>query len=262
MANLTPADFLGLMTRNFIVSDTSVTEQTSFIEDQIADPFNAGNSNYLKRLADIISGDNEMDDQCQRFMVQIQDVYPHLRIEIGDYDQHLLPLFTVIYNVFVRKVKKITYNFIREYIFNNKNRKTLTDMFSNTKTPTYPKEQYGKKEYYILVTKLPQIIDEIFEDGVKLKRFIDIADKSEHSPACLSKLKDYLDEDLIVDNGVVGDIYEKFKECDDYRSMLNDLEIDITNSFILPYIKENNLGDLYLPPVNELEDDDDDEDDD
>ena len=258
---LTAVDLLQMASRNFILDDTTTDELVSFIEGQIADPFDSGDTNYLKRLSKVISGENEMDDQCQKFMVQLQDVYTHLTIDINDYDQHLLQLFTVLYNVLVRRVKSITYNFIREYIFNNKNRKTLIDLFSNIKVPNYPREQYGKKDYYVLMTKLPQIIDEIFDANLKLKYFIEFADRSEGSPAYLPKIKDYIDEGIIIDRGIVDDIYKKFKKCDDYRGMLNNLEIDITRSLIVPYLQKNGLMDVYIPPVEDIRTEDEEDDD-
>ena len=260
MSNYTPADLLQMMSRNYILGNTTAEEQVSFIEDQIKNPFGGDVTNYLKQLASTVAGENEMDEICQDLIVQLQDVYPHLKIELTDYDQHYLPFFKILYQVFVRRVKRITYCFIREFIFNNKNRKGLTDLFNNSKLANYPKEQYGKREYYILITKLPQIIDEIFDDNISLKKFVNIADKSERTPATLTEILRYMDEGVLSENGVVEDIYKKFRTCDSYRSMLNKLEMDIFKNLIVPYLKESGMDKVYDPPTEELDDEEDDDD--
>lgn len=263
----TVTDLLNMATRDYILGNTTQEEQIQFIEDQIKDPFNSGDNNYVRKLKKMLSSrDEEMDEICLRLFTQIQDIYSHLKIDVSDYDQRFFPLFNAVYKFFVKNIAKLTYVFIREFLFNNKNRKVLTEEFSSMKLPTYPKEQYGKKDFYILIIKLPQIIDEIFDDDVKLKKFISYIEKSSDCPLYISVLKDAMEDGLVVDNGVVGDIYKLFKRSEHYRSTLNKLEMDITQSLIIPYMEENGMMSIRMPKVEDLEpnlsDDDDDEDDD
>ena len=256
----TPQDLLKIATRDYMLGNTTREEQIQFIEDQIKDPFESGDSNYLKKLKKMIPSQDEMDEICQRLFVQIQDIYPHLKVDLGDYDQHYYPIFDASYKFFITKISKIMYIFIREFLFNNKNRKVLVDEFSSMKLPNYPKEQYGKKEFYILVTKLPDIIDEIFEDNIKLKKFISYVEKSNESPLYIDILKQAMDDGIIVDNGVVKDVYKLFKGSNSYNAMLNKLEMDITHSLILPYMEENGMIEIRIPKVEDLEEDISDED--
>jgi len=255
-------DLLQMLSREFILGNTSTEELESFIENQIKDPFNSGGTNYFRKFAKSVDTQDELDEYCAKFFTQIQDRYPGLDIDLSDYEQHLQPLFTAVYKFFIKNVSKIMYIFIKEFIFNNKNRKTLTAEFTSSKLSTYPKEQYGKKEYYILVTKLHQIVDEIFEDTISLKKFVRYVMKS-NDTVYLTALSDAIDAGLVVDNGVVSDMYKLYKESDSFRGDMNRLEMSISESFILPYLEENGMLDVRIPVTTdietELDDDDDDE---
>ena len=255
----TPQDLLKVANRDSLLGNTTIDDQLIFLEEQIQDPFNSGDGNYFKKLPRMVSSQDELDEHCRGLLAQIQDVYPHLGIDISDYDQHLSSLFSAIYKFFVKNTNKQMYIFIREFLFNNKNRKTLTNEFSNSKSTVYPKEQFGKKEFYVLITRLPDIMDEVF-DGLKMKEFIKYLDRSDSGAPYLDILKDALSDGLIIDNGVMEDMYSLWKRCDRFRGYQNKLEMDITSSLILPYLKENNMLSVNLPPVDEpeeeLEDDD------
>lgn len=263
MSSFGPQDIIRIANRDFILGNTTVEEQVSFIEDQIRDPFESGDTNYFKKLVDMVADKDELDDYCEQFFTKIQDVYPGLGIETSEYNQHLVLLFTAIYKFFIKNVSKLMYVFIREYIFNNKNRKGLIAEFSNIKIPNYPKEQYGKKEFYILIIKLAAIVDEIFDDGMKLKKFIEYVEKNDSSPVYVDQISEALEVGLIVDKGVVTDMYKLFKKSDGYRSAMNKLEMEITKAFIIPYLEENGMMSVRIPPTEEIPDDlDDDGDDD
>ena len=257
-------DLLKMATRDYMLGNTTMEEQIQFIEDQIKEPFESGDNNFLRRLKDMVSSADEMDEECQRLIALIQDTYPHLNIDLSFYDRHLYDLFRAIYKFFVVKIKKQTYVFLREFILSSKNRKALTDPYMNMKMPNYPKEQYGKKEFYVLITKLPQIIKDVLED-LKFKKFIKYIKESSNCPSFVKDIEDAMDQDIISDNGVVGDIYKLMKRAGHsvFYEIVSKLEMDITSELIIPYMQENGMMDIRLPPVEDTtEDIDSDEDDD
>lgn len=257
-------DLLKIANREFTMSSTTPDEHIVNIEEQIANPFTSNDSNYFKKLKKLISNPDEMDEICAKFITEIQDIYPHLTIDVTDYENHLEDLFDAIYKFFVKNALKLMYLFIREYIMNNKNRKGLTDLFNTSKLASYPKEQYGKKEFYILVTKLSQIVDEIFDDdSISLEEFIEYLDKSDDSPVFIGRIQSALEDGFIVDNGVIMDMYKRFKKSEEFRGCLNKLEMDISTSLIIPYLKETGLIDVRMPTPEDIPDeiDDDDEED-
>lgn len=261
----TAQDLLRVASRDYILGNVTPEELIGFIDDQIADPFGASDDNYLRRLSKMTSSQDELDEHIIGFITGVQDVYPHLVIDHSEYDQHLIDLFKPIYKFFVRSIRSIMYIFIREFIFSPRNRKELANEYINSKLPNYPKEQYGKKEYYILVTKLPQIIGDIFDDDIKLTKFMDYVERGADAPVYLETLKDYMDQGYIIDNGVCKDLWKRYKDTDAFRSDLNRLEMEITTGLIIPYLEENNMISIRLPitePVEEAPDISDDEEDD
>ena len=258
----TSQQLLRFASREFILSNTTREEQIDFIEDQIKDPFNSGDINYFKKLIKMVPGQDEMDDICKQFFTKIQDVYSNLDIDVSDYDQRLVSMCMAIYKFFVKNVSKLMYVFIREFIYNNKNRKGLIAEFSKIKIPNYPKEQYGTKDYYILITKLNSIIAEIFEDDIKLSKFIDYVERSGDAPVYLYQIREAMDRGLIIDNGVVSDMFKMYRKSDSYRSDINKLEMDLVQTFVMPYLKENGMESAWLPSVEMIQDELDDEEDD
>lgn len=256
-------NLLQLASREYILGNTTQEDLVSFITDQIKDPFNSGDTNYFKKLVKMVKSKDELDELCQEFFTQIQDVYPGLEIDVTDYDQRLKSMFSAVYKFFVKNAPTVMYLFIREFIFNNKNRKALVAEFTSSKLATYPKEQYGKKEYYILMTRLPQIVDEIFEDNISLEKFIKYATRGK-SPVYVDQVAEAVADGRLVDKGVVPEMYKLYKKSDAFRSQMNRLEMDISTTFILPYLKENGMMDVRIPPseeiVPELEEEDDDDD--
>jgi len=248
-------ELLRFASQDYILGNTTMEEQIAFVEDQIRSPFNSGDINYLKKLMRMVPGQDEMDEICKQFFTQIQDVYSGLEIDVNDYDQHLSAICMAIYKFFVKNVGKLMYVFIKEYLYNNKNRKGLIAEFSNAKIPNYPKEQYGKKDYYILITKLNAIVDEIFEDDIKLKKFIEYVEKSDKAPVYLDAILEAIEQGIVVDKGVVSDMYRLYKKSDLFRGHMNKLEMDITKTFIIPYLEENGMADVWLPPVEEIPED-------
>lgn len=254
------ADLLQLANRDYILGNATTEEQIAFINDQIDDPFGSGNTNYYRMLKKSVPSKDALDEIIKDFFVRIMDVYPKLTIDVDDYDGHLSEIFPSIYKFFVKNIQRMMYVFIREFIFNNKNRKGLIATFSSTKTANYPKEQYGKKDYYILITKLPNIVDEIFDDDIKLKKFIKYIAGNPNAPTYLDQLKDLIDRDILVDKGIVEYMYKMYKKSDNYRGDLNRLEMEITSKLIIPYMRENGMESIRIPPTEEIVLDEDDED--
>ena len=259
---LNPQDLLAMANRDFILGNTTVDEQVDFISDQIKHPFDGGDSNYFKKLRTMVKPD-KLDEICQDLFAEIEDVYPDLQIDISDMDEHLADSFSAVYKFFVRNIQKHIYVFLREYIASAKNRKILTADYINSKLPNYPKEQYGKKEFYILVTKLPAIVKDIFDDEISLEQYISYIERSDETPMYFKLIKDMLDKGMIVDHGITEDLFDQFKKSDQFDTTICKLQMMITNDLINPYLEENGLMDLRTPMVDDVveeSDEDDDED--
>lgn len=257
---LNPQDLLAMANRDFILGNTTVDEQVDFISDQIKHPFDGGDSNYFKKLRTMVKPD-KLDEICQDLFAEIEDVYPDLQIDISDMDEHLADSFSAVYKFFVRNIQKLIYVFLREYIASAKNRKILTADYINSKLPNYPKEQYGKKEFYILINKLPAIVHDIFDDDIRLEKFIDTIERSGTSPMYFKTIRELLDRGILVDHGVVGNIYDRFKKSDQHDPVICKLQMKITETLINPYLEENGLTELRLPVVDTDDDDEVDDDD-
>ena len=78
----------------------------------------------------------------------------------------------------------------------------------------------------------------------------------------MADIKDMLDKGIIIDHGVVADMFEQFEQSDSYAGVINKLEMAITKDLIIPYLKENGLMDIRMPTPMEPEEDISDSDDD
>jgi hypothetical protein len=246
-------DIIETMNRAFILDNTTVDEQVDFISDQIKHPFDTGDSNYFKKLRGMVKPD-KLDQICMDLFSEIENVYPDLQIDYSDLDEHLADSFSAVYKLFVRNVNKLFYTFLREYLYSSKNRKAITADYVNTKLPNYPKEQYGKKEFYVLINKLPAIIKDIFSSDIRLEEFLDTIERSGSSPMYFTTVRDLLNRSILVDHGVVSNMYDRFKKSDAYDATLCKLQMKITKDLICPYLEENGLSALRLPTVEEDED--------
>ena len=99
------------------------------------------------------------------------------------------------------------------------------------------------------MTKLPAIIEDIFDSELRLDKFIECVERSGMSPMYFSVIKDLLDRGIIIDHGVVNNIYNLFRKSDRYDQTICKIQIDITNNMIIPYMEENNLMELRNPPI-------------
>lgn len=259
--DFTQKDLMNLSNRDYILGNTTVEEQVEFISEQIAQPFDSGSTNYFKKLKTMTTNQDQMDEICGELFRQIENVYPSLEFDVDGYGKHLTPAFNSVYKFFIRNINKLMYIFIREYIFNNKNRKGLVAEHLNTKMPSYPKEQYGKKEFYVLITKLPAILSSIRDDDIQLTKFINYIDRSDEAPLYLEDIRALIDQGFIIDNGVVTDMFGLMDDSDARPGIMNKLEMIITSSLIHPYLKENNMLDIGIVPTVDPDDDIDDSDD-
>ncbi len=245
------------------MSNATPDEQAGFIIEQIQDPFGSGDTNYFKQLTKMIT-DDVMDEQCLAFLEEIENVYPGIEFDFSDVDHHLEESFSAIYKFFVVNIAELMYIFLYEYIIcSTKNRKNLISEYIDTKLPSYPKEQYGKKEYYILMTKLKSIINDVKSEDLDLKEFIEYIGryKDYKYMKTVSKL---IESGNIKDDNAIRDLFKLFKNSTfAYNSTINRLQMDITEMLINPYLKANNIEEFRIPAseVVNIEDDDDDEDD-
>ena len=79
-------------------------------------------------------------------------------MDISEVDTSLTDYAESLYKFFGKNLKKLVNAFFREYLFNNKNRKALLSSYQDIKISSYPKEQFGKKDNYILVLKIVSIL--------------------------------------------------------------------------------------------------------
>lgn len=259
--DFTQQDLYSIVNRDHMLGDITVEEQAGFISEQIKAPFDSGRHNYFRKLKKLAVSKDELDVLCADLFKQIEDVYPGLEFNLDDYDdRHIAQAFEACYKFFVRGINKLMYLFLREYLFNNKNRKGIVEDFMSSKVTSYPKEQYGKKEYYILITKLSQIVNSIGEDNIRLSKFINYIDRAEEAPLYLDDVKDLLERGVIVDHNIVEDIFRLFSESDARPGILNKLEMVITKSLIIPCLKESGLLDISIRQNIAPDDDDDDAD--
>ena len=263
-------DLMNLVNRKFILDNSAPDEQMEFIQEQIDDPFDSGSNNYFKRLMKLIYNKDEQDEVCNKILQKIENVYPSLEFDMSEYTEHYASAVSAIYKFFVKSIKSHVFTFLQEYlVFNNRNRKAITSEFISAsgagKVATYPKEQYGKKEYYILVSRLGAIVKRIAnDDTIRLVKFLDYIEKSDDTPVHIATIRKLLDDGVICDHGVVGDIFEQFLDSSAKNDILNRLELVITGNLIIPYLKETNaLQDraVFIPDPDLVENSDEDDDD-
>ena len=261
--DFTQQDLMNIVNKDRLMGNTTMSEQTGFISEQIKNPFDSGNTNYFRKLRKLAVSDDQLDNICSTLFREIEDVYPGLEFDFGGCDDnHLGKSFEACYKFFVKNISKLMYIFLKEYIFNNKNRKGLIADHSSSKITSYPKEQYGKKEYYILITKLNQIVRSIADDNVRLYKFIEYIERSEETPMYMDTVKKLLDTGMIVDHNIVENIFDLFERSDARHGIMNKLEMEITKSLIIPCLEENGLIDLRITANIIADDDVDDSDDD
>lgn len=260
---LTPQEIMGMARRDYVLGNTTIDEHVSFIEDQIADPFGSGSSDFFRKIRQEATKDRQ-DAICLQLFGKIEDCFTGLEFDFSECDQHLSTMFRAVYKLLICHATKNMKIFIREYIYSSKNRKVLLADHLNTKMPTYPKEQYGKKEFYILITKLPTIVKNIFEDDITLEDYLSYIERAGDTPLYFKELHTMLEKGYMIDEGIVNEMFKKFKKSDQFDQVMCKLQVAITRDLIDPYLEENGLMSLKTPPVEDpepAEDDADDEED-
>lgn len=253
-------ELLSMARREYVLGNTLVDENISFIEDQISDPFGSGSSDFFRKIRTETSKDR-LDEICMRLFDKVEDVFTGLEFDFSECDQHLGQMFRAVYKFLVCNAAKNMKVFIREYLYSNKNRKVLLADHLNTKLPTYPKEQYGKKEYYILITKLPVIAKQIFEEDITMEDFLSYLERAGDTPVYFEVLHKMLDKGYMIDKGVINEMFKMFKKSDKFDQVMCKLQMAITRDMINPYLEENGLMSLKTPPVEDPEPEEDEEDD-
>lgn len=245
--DFTQRDLMAIMNRERLFGNTTLDEQTEFITEQIAAPFDSGNMNYFKKIKKLAGSEDQLDIICDDLYKQIEDVYPDLEFDFDSQEfTHISSEFESCYKFFVKNISKLVYIFLHEYLLNNKVRKGIIEEFMPEKLSSYPKEQYGKKEYYILISMLNQIVKYIGKEGIGLEEFIEFIDKSDESTIYVERVHRLLDKGIIVDHGVVDNIFDLFEKSDARSGIMNKLEIAITESLIIPCLKDNGLLDIRI----------------
>lgn len=263
----TQQDLMNAINRDRMFGNATLEEQIEFASEQIKQPFDSGGTNYFRKIRKLSVSEEQLDDICVTLFREIEDVYPGLEFDLSTYDdRHLQHVFEPCYKFFVKNISKLMYLFLREYLFNNKNRKGLVEDHMSSKLVSYPKEQYGKKEYYVLITKLNQIVRAIAEDGIRLTKFLDYIDKSDESPLYIERVRALINEGVIIDHDVVENMFDLMDGSDARPGIMNKLEMVITQDLIIPCLKEDGLYDLRytvsISPDDDEDSDDDEEDDD
>ena len=246
---------------NILLENLDVEEIMEFIRDQANDPMDSSNVNYMKKLKKMVQNADELDSYCIRIMDTIENVYSGIDFDVSDFIVHLDVFTSHVYKFFVKNTANIMHVFLREYIMTSKNRKAAVADYLNSKLPNYPKEQYGKKEYFILMNKLQSIIKDIRREKLDLGDFIYYLKRADDTPEYILNIEHYLNEGWILDDGIVTDLFDMFLDSDQYDIIYNKLQMAITTNLINPYLEENGLSDMKLPAFEQedLEDDEEEE---
>ena len=247
--------------REYILYNATIEDYLGFIEDQIKDPFDASiGMNYIKKIRKLCPDDNKMDEICEKIIDMISDAYPNMEIDMDQIDSHYLDFTEALYKFFTKNIRKLVSVFIKEYLFNAKNRKAIVQDYQDVKLANYPKEQYGKKENYILITFIKRIVKSYTKDGeCTIQDFISYIRHSDDCPGYVDDIEGYLEDGTILDYGLFEDIMNYFWKSNVRDSMINKLSIKITADIIQPCLKE--LGYDQFPMALIAQDDDDDLDD-
>lgn len=253
MSNFSRDEIRNMASRESILDNTTVDEQLGFIRYQIKNPFDSGNSNYFRKIKHKVTDRQQMNEICEVILSAISDEYPGLEFDYED-DEDLIDFTDSIYKFFIRNIRKLVFIFLREYIYNNKNRKGLLQDFQDVKVSSYPKEIYGKKEFYLLVMKMSTIVDTIAGMDFRLETFLQYIDRDDDAPMYIRLVQKYFDSGMVQDHGAYEDIMEHFKDCNEYNTVINKLIIKVKEAIIDPYMRDSGL-DVARPSIVEPEDD-------
>ena len=246
--------------REFILSQTDADEHLEFVKSQIKKPFDNGSVNHFRKMIRLIPDKAQKEEYAKRVLEAITNEYPNVDINVDDVDSTLVPYAEALYKFFGKNTKKLVTAFLREYLFNNKNRKALLSSYQDIKIPSYPKEQFGKKDNYILVIKLPAIVKDIIALPINMEMFIKYCIRNGDKPQYIDVLEEMMTQNILIDYGLYADMMDKFVKSDAFDGIINKLQVRMINGVVRPSMED--LGHPNLAGQIELEDDDATEDDD
>lgn len=244
--------------REYLLHKATLDDYMEMIGDQIEDPFDSSvGINYLKRIRKLVPDDNKMDTYCVDVIDQITEAYPDMEIDLDNISSHYLDFTMALYKFFVKNIRKLTTVFLKEYIFNTKNRKALVQDYQDAKLGNYPKEQFGNKDNYILITFLKKIVKSFTKSGdLRLEDFIRYVKKSDDCPEYVDVIEEYLNDGTIADYGIYEDLMTYFWESDIRDAMINKLSLKINDAIVQPTLED--MGYKTFPLTLIAQDDDDD----
>ena len=240
-------------TRNSIINESEIEEILEYIRAQIKNPF-AVDVNYFKSLKKKITDKPLLISTSLDILSVIEEEYPSLTIELTEENEDVIKYSYNIYKFFIKNISSIVYIFLKEYISNAKNRKNLVAPYLDVKLDSYPKEQYGKKENYILLSKINYIMKDIKKADMDLGDFINYVNRANDSAAYIDIVADLVDHDIIIDDGIVKDIMKKFIDSDEYNQIINKLTIWINKHIIAPCLKDLGYEDVQYVIFEEEDD--------
>lgn len=241
----------------YILAQTNIDEYLEFIKEQVKSPFDSGSVNYFRKMIKLITDKDLKQEYARRVLEIIDNEYPNLDVDISEVDSSLIDYAEALYKFFGKNLKKLVNAFFREYLFNNKNRKALLSSYQDIKISSYPKEQFGKKDNYILVLKIVSILEDIKELPIKIEEFIDYCVRNNDKPRYIDGFEEMIEEDIISDYGIFDDIMSKFFKSDSFDAMVNTLKIRLIDAIVRPSVEDMGYG--SVADTIEVEDEDDDE---
>lgn len=243
--------------REYLLNNATLTDYMDMIQDQIDDPFDSSiGMNYVKKIRKLVPDNNKMDEYCQAVIDKISEAYPDMEVDLDPINSHYLDFTMSFYKFFIKNIRKLTTVFLKEYLFNDKNRKALIKDYQDSKLGNYPKEQFGNKDNYVLITFIKKIVKAITEEDLRLSDFIMYIRKSDDCPEYVAEIEDYLDHGIIVDYGIYEDIMKFFWESSVRDAMINKLSLKINDAIVQPTLKSMGYDTFPLTLIAQDDDDD------
>lgn len=247
---------------NTFLDTTTSEELMLYIKEQISDPFDSGNINYFKRLKRY-STLEQIDAYCKEILSYIESKYVSVSFYVTDMETPELIYYTnIIYKFFAKNLKPCISRFMSEYIMNNENRHGIVDGFlkSSKVQSYYPKEIYGKKDYYILMTKMNKVVSLIAKEELRFDEMLEYLSRGEDTPVYIRELQNMMSLGRLSEDGLYNDIMDGFLEAEDFFARLcNKLCIRVKNVLIDPYVQASLGGNVSQSFFNFDSDDDDSE---
>lgn len=240
--------------REFILAQTDIDEHLEFIRSQIVSPFENGEVNHFRKMMKLITDKAQRQEYAKRVLEIIDNEYSNIDIDIEDFDRTLVPYAEALYKFFGKNLRKLVTTFLREYLYNNKNRKALLSSYQDLKLASYPKEQFGKKDNYILIIKLAAIVKDITELPITAEQFIQYCIRNDDKPQYIDLVEEMLDDSILIDYGIYSDIMDKFMKSDAFDGTINKLQTKMIDAIVRPSVSA--MGYDYIASAIDVDDDD------